>query len=124
MKGRVIVGILCILLSFSLSLAGYSYTRENCRQLEAGCVSALTAESPQAMLAKSRSLLSLWDSRRDLFGALLKHSDADELTRGFLLLENAVKAGDSDAADQILREMQALIRVVFYGERPDFENIF
>lgn len=124
MKGRVVVGILCILLSFFLSLAGFFYTRENCRELEAGCISALAAESPQTLLAESSSLLRLWDSRRDLFGALLKHSDADELARGFLLLENAVKAGDSDAADRILREMQALIRVIFYGERPDFENIF
>lgn len=124
MKGRVVVGIFCILLSFLLSLAGFLYIRENCRKLEAGCAFALTSESPQALLEESKALLRLWEARRDLFGALLKHSDADELARGFLLLENAVKAGDSDAADQILREMQALIRVVFYGERPDFENIF
>lgn len=124
MKGRFIVGIICILLSFLLSLAGFLYTRENCRLLEEGCVAALAAGSHPMLLEKSKALLTLWDDRRKLFGALLKHTDADELTRCFLQLENAVREGDAAAAERSLRETQALIRVIFYGERPDFENIF
>lgn len=124
MKGRVVVGILCILLSFFLSLAGFFYTRENCRELEAGCISALTSESPQALLEESKALLRLWDARRDLFGALLKHSDADELTLRFLALEALVNEGDAAGAKRILRDTQVLIRVIFYGEQPEFENIF
>ena len=124
MKARVIAGILCVFLSFAVSLAGFLYVRASCDELERACASALAADTDEKTFAACESLLKKWETRRELFGALLKHTDADELARAFLLLETALENRDAGAARVILANTEALIRVIFFGERPDFENIF
>ena len=124
MKARVIIGVACVFVSFAVSLAGFLYVRASCGELERGCASALAAGSDEETFAACESLLQKWETRRELFGALLKHTDADELAHAFLLLETATENRDAGAAREILTDTVALIRVIFFGERPDFENIF
>ena len=123
MKARLLAGCLCIFFAFIVSLSGFLYLNSECKKMVAYTETLLSVSDETELTTQVGDLLERWESCRMLFGALLKHTDADELTREFLLLGQDAESGNVGGMTLRLRELNALLQVILSGEKPDFENI-
>lgn len=123
MKKRLFAGCLCIFFAFFLSLSGFIYLNAECKKLIEQTENVLSASDETVLLMEVDRLINRWNACRTIFGALLKHSDADELTRVFLLLGRDAASKNTLDTSIRLKELNALLQVILYGEKPDFENI-
>ncbi len=120
---RVIPAVCCLLTALLLSSGAYAYiknhTEKLCEQLE----SVLRADDAEAFEAAEKAF-GEWEDIRSCFGALLKHSDADELEKCFLRIKDCIREGDREKLNDAARDCIIALEVVKKGEKPNAANIF
>lgn len=125
MAKRITAALCLILLSLSLACGSYLYIKNTSEEIIA--LSDVIIEKQlggEDISAAFGKLLLTWDSNSELFGVILKHSDADVIGRYFLELESAKVCADEEKIYNLLTELKAFLTVTLRGEAPAIENIF
>ena len=120
---RIIPAVLCIAAALMLSAGSFFYIKAHTEKLYKLAGEVLEADENTAY-GKAETLCKEWESSRVTFGALLKHSDADELENYFLLTEYYAEKENIEKLYDTVENCRAALTVILKGEKPDAANIF
>lgn len=122
---RVITAVLLVLISLLSGIGAYFYVKDVSEEIIFLSERLTQENSAGEDITKTYSALKLtWNRHSRVFSVVLKHSDADEISRCFIELEKAVEYNDTGKIHDILIHLTAFVRVVLQGEAPTVENIF
>ncbi len=66
----------------------------------------------------------LWREKHGAMGALLKHSDTDEIEKYFYKIEKCRAQGHTEELFEAVEDCRAAVEVMLRGEDPAVRNIF
>lgn len=118
---RLIPAFLCVITALAISTGSYAYIKTQTEKL-CGAMDGVL-ESGDAF-AQAIKLCEEWKSVRVTFGALLKHSDADELGKYFILIDDYAASGQKEELLEAVEGCRTAIKVILEGEKPGVANIF
>lgn len=119
---RLLPAVICIAAALWLCVGSYCYIKEQ--------TAALCAMADKVLLNDERvfeaadEMCRRWDDIRGNFGALLKHSDADEFSKYFLMIRAHRASEDREALLTATRECRTALKVMLEGEKLSPGNIF
>lgn len=120
---RLVPAVCCLLSALALSVGSFMFIRAEtlnlCSQLEAAADS-----SAEDLFTSAKKICAEWERVRTPFGALLKHSDADELEKSFLYIKDRIADGSETELREACGECVIALKVILEGEKPDTANIF
>ena len=119
---RLIPAVMCLAAALWLSAGSYMYIKSQTAQLCAAADAVLSSENEA--FENARSLCEKWEKVRVPFGSLLKHSDADELEKCFILMHDSCEASDIEALLKTAEDCRTALQVVLEGEKLSIANIF
>ena len=121
MLKRTLAGALCVLLASAVGVWGDRFLKTSTEALlQAACASA---DTPAQLLSAAQCAVQTWEQRKRPLCALIKHSDADDLSLLFAMLGQAAETGDTAEVASLLRQCRAAVEVILAGERLSWNNI-
>lgn len=120
---RVIPALCCLLAALVLSAGAYAYIKTHTEKLCAELENVAGSDDAAAFEAAEKAF-GEWRNMRTCFGALLKHSDADELEKCFLRIADCIRGGDREKLNDAAMDCIIALKVVEKGEKPNAANIF
>ena len=125
MKKRVIAAVALLAAALTVSCGSLCYVRQVGGRIaasleEAEVRYAAGGEYAAALDAAQR----LWEEKHGVLGALLKHSDTDEIEKCFYKIEKYTSQGNADPLFEAVEDCRAAVAVMLRGEDPAARNIF
>lgn len=119
---RLIPALACIAAALWLSAGSFFYIGEQTERLTAGAEKIL--ENGDGVFDDALELCGKWKRVKISFASLLKHSDADELGKYFILIEAQARAGHREELLETAGNCRAALLTIREGEKPVIANIF
>ncbi len=125
MMKRVAAAVLMLAAALTVSWASLGYVRQ------AGDRIAALLEEAEALhcagepyAAALDAARQLWEEKHGALGALLKHSDTDEIEKYFYKIKQYTAQGNAEQLFEAVEDCRAAIEVMLRGEDPAARNIF
>ena len=122
MRGRVIAGAACLLVSLLLGIAGRCVIADTAGRLTRELDEALSG-SGEARAELARGCAAFWEQRRGLLGLFVHHAQTEALDEGFRTLGDCLAAGDPAGTRESLRRLKALSAALAAADSPSWENL-
>lgn len=123
---RLIIGIIFIVISFTVSVSSYFCVKNVCNGLY-GSLSQTeySADKSTDTALKNASLaIKEWQSKKIILSFFVTHDRTDKLDKSFARLDYCVRNKDTSEIKKLCSEIKAQLEIISDSQTPDLKEVF